>query len=548
VTALGGETPRKRVILVVLLAAAVGPYLVGLGDSSLWDANESFYAETARTMVETGDYVNPTFNGKPRFNKPVLPYWIVVVSYHIFGVSEWAERLPIALGGLVLVATAFALGKLLGGVDAGLLAAIVLATAPRVLMFSRRIIIDVHLAMFAGLTLLCFALAETYPDKRRRYLTFMYVAAGLGVLTKGPVAIVVPGIVFLLHLALERRLADVRTMRLPVGALIGAAIVLPWYVLVYQQHGWQYIESFVLQENILRYTQTIGGDGRGPLFYLPVMLDFLFPWSLLIPLALWAGTRRTINGKPTARLLVLWIAVFVGFFSLSNTKQDLYILPIVPALAALIGGLLAGDLRLPKASQAARRVVLATGLMLFVLSVALLGVVVVPGRYPLSGLGTATVALGGCGLTAAGLAATQRQFAAVTALGVGFAVISWSFVSVTLPDFERYKPVRPLAAIIESRASPSAVIGSYRLPVPSMVFYLQRPILELHDPVEVARAFASDEDVYFVMPEADYRAIRESLAGRTYVVDSHRWLDARLSNLLNDTAFPEIVLVSNRDR
>ena len=267
-------TPRQGVLLVIL-ATVIIPYFVGLGHSSLWDANEAFYAETPREMLESGDYINPSFNFQPRFNKPVLPYWIVTAFYHVFDVSERTERLPIALGALVLVATAFGLGRLLGSLEAGLLAAIVLATAPQFLMVARRIIIDVHVAMFAGLTLLFFALADASPDRKRRYLVLMYLSAGLGTLTKGPVAVVVPGLVFLTYLTLERRLADVRRMMVPAGVIIVAVVVLPWYVLVYQQHGWVPITSFVVGENLLRYTQTVGGGGRGPFFYLPVMLGFL---------------------------------------------------------------------------------------------------------------------------------------------------------------------------------------------------------------------------------------------------------------------------------
>src|SRR5215217_6029316 len=100
-------TERNNLILVVLLTAAILPYWIGIGDSTLWDANEAFYAETPRVMIETGDYVSPSFNASPRFNKPPLTYWIVAISYKIFGVSEWSERLPIVLATMGLIAAAF---------------------------------------------------------------------------------------------------------------------------------------------------------------------------------------------------------------------------------------------------------------------------------------------------------------------------------------------------------------------------------------------------------------------------------------------------------
>ena len=160
----------RHILLGLLLVAAAIPYLVNLGVSSIWDANEAFYAQTPREMMEAGDYVTPSFNFQLRMNKPVLSYWNVAASYHLFGVSEWSERLPIALGGLAIVAIALGLGALLGGTTAGLMSAIVIATSPRLMLLARRIIIDVHITMWMGLVLLFFALSETQPVRRRLYL------------------------------------------------------------------------------------------------------------------------------------------------------------------------------------------------------------------------------------------------------------------------------------------------------------------------------------------------------------------------------------------
>ena len=330
----------KHTLLAALLLAAVVPYFLNLGVSSIWDANEAFYAQTPREMIETGDYVTPSFNFQLRMNKPVLSYWNVAVSYRLFGVSEWSERLPIALGALVIIGTAFGLGRLLSGTFGGLLAALVLATSPRLLLLARRIIIDIHITMWMGLVLLCFALAETRPQRRRLYLCLMYVAAGFGVLTKGPVAVFLPAVAFFIYLASQKRLGDLRHMLLPTGAAISLAIVVPWYYLLYREHGWEYIGSFIFGENLGRYAEAVGEQSRGLLFYIPVMLADLFPWSFMIPLALWWAIRYHRRDR-VARLLVVWIAVVVVFFSLSGTKEDLYILPIVTAEAALIGAMLA---------------------------------------------------------------------------------------------------------------------------------------------------------------------------------------------------------------
>ncbi|MBP8274689.1 MAG: glycosyltransferase family 39 protein, partial [Acidobacteria bacterium] len=134
----------------LLLASAILLF-VDVGASTIWDANEAFYVETPRQMVLTGDYVNPSFNGAPRFNKPVLNYWIVAGFYNVLGVSVTSERLAIAVGALMLVFATFVIGRTLGGTNAGVAAALVLASAPRVMLWSRRIFIDIYFASFLAL-------------------------------------------------------------------------------------------------------------------------------------------------------------------------------------------------------------------------------------------------------------------------------------------------------------------------------------------------------------------------------------------------------------
>src|SRR5581483_5296247 len=174
-----GPFNRRQLLLVALLCLAVIPYFTRLGASSLWDANEAFYTETPRAMIESGDLVNPRFNGQPRFNKPPLSYWVVAAFYKVMGVSAASERLAIALGAIIMIAIAFALGRLIYTSEAGLYAALALAIAPRIM-------IDVYMARWMAAALLFFALAETRPRQRTRYLILMYVAIGLGVMTKGP--------------------------------------------------------------------------------------------------------------------------------------------------------------------------------------------------------------------------------------------------------------------------------------------------------------------------------------------------------------------------
>lgn len=536
----------RHTLLAALLAAAVIPYFLNLGVSSIWDANEAFYAQTPREMMEAGDYVTPSFNFQLRMNKPVLSYWMVAASYHLFGISEWSERLPIAIGALVIIGTAFGLARLLGGTTAGLFAALVLATSPRLMLLARRIIIDIHITMWTGLVLLFFALAETRPVRRRLYLCLMYAAAGFGVLTKGPVAVFLPALVFFIYLASQKRLGDLRHMMLPAGALISLAIAVPWYYLLHREYGWEYIGSFIFGENLGRYAEAIGEQSRGLLFYIPVMLADLFPWSLMIPLALWWAIRDERHHR-VARLLVVWIGAIVIFFSFSGTKEDLYILPIVSAEAALIGAMLA---KAVEGSSGARPVAWgagATTVLLLLTGSVLLWVFAIADRYALAGaaLVGATALVGGIGALV--LLFRRRMFAPVVTLAASLIVMVWCIVLYTLPDFERYKPVRPFADIIRSRASLGAIVGSYKFSLPSMVFYLDRPVMEVVLPDHLRAVFYSTSDVYFIMAEDEYTRIKDRLPVETYVLARRQMFDLRPKNFLDGSELPQFVLVSNRD-
>ena len=158
---------------------------------------------------------------------------------------------------------------------------------------------------------------------------------------KGPVAVFLPAVVFFIYLASQKRLGDLRHMMLPTGALISLAIVVPWYYFLYREHGWEYIGAFIFGENLERYAEAVGEQSRGMLFYLPVMLADLFPVVAADSgRALVGGSRRACR-IASRGCSSIWIAAIVVFFSLSGTKEDLYILPIVPAEAALIGAMLA---------------------------------------------------------------------------------------------------------------------------------------------------------------------------------------------------------------
>jgi 4-amino-4-deoxy-L-arabinose transferase-like glycosyltransferase len=335
-------------------------------------------------------------------------------------------------------------------------------------------------------------------------------------------------------------------MMIPAGAVISLAIVTPWYYLLYREHGFEYIRAFVIGENLGRYAETVGEQSRGTFFYLPVMMADLFPWTLLLPLALWWGFREAAR-SPVARLLLIWIAVIVVFFSMSSTKEDLYILPIVPAAGALIGALLAKAIDGAPIAVPVRWFTMAGAVVLLVTGAATIWLFAVARRYSLDGANiVGAVAVIG-GLAALAAAFGRDLFAASAAMASSLVVICWCIVLCCLPAFERYKPVRPFAEIIRSRASVGAIVGSYKFALPSMVYYLHRPIMEVVIPEHLRAVFYSNSDVYFVMPEKEYEIVRERLPVQTYVLARRQLFDLKPINFIEGSELPQFVLISNRE-
>jgi 4-amino-4-deoxy-L-arabinose transferase-like glycosyltransferase len=557
----------RRILLVALLVAAVLPYFVNLDATSIIDANEAFYAETPREMIESGDFISPAFNYEPRLNKPPLSYWVVAAFYRVFGVSLGAARLPIALGAVVILATVFLLGRLAFSTDAGLLAALTLAATPRMLLFSRRIIIDMYTAMFVGLALLCFALAEARPARRRRWLLAMYVATALGVLTKGPVAVAMPALVFTAYLALSGRLRTVTTLMLPAGALIIAAIVVPYYVALYGRQGWGAISSFLLQENLARYAGGVGAPDRGPFFYLPVVFaDLYFPWSLLLPAAfalvpwrsmlsgrgwsrIWGGpdTAEPVSADRLRLLLGLWIVLIVAFFSMSKGQQDLYVLPFVVAGGPLVGGLADGWIRGAWSSRLSGFTTASAAVLGGV--IVLLGAAAawIAGRAgsPVSIAGAAAAGLVLAAGGIAGLVALARgaRAAALASIAAALVLGLWVVVLWSLPGFERYKPVPQLAQAIEATGRPQAPVATYSVATPSLVFYLRRHVTQLFDEAQLRAFLAANADGLCVMRAEDYDAVRIRLPAPTRVLVSVPRLDAKLTDFVRRSPVPALVLI-----
>jgi len=450
----------------------------------------------------------------------------------------------IAAAALVTILATLVIGGAIGGRATGLLAAVVLATAPRFVFFSRRILIDVLVTMFMTAALACFVAAERYPERRRTMLLLMYLAIGGGVLTKGPVALVLPLLAFGAWLLMERRLGDIRRMMILPGAVIVLVVVVPWYSAVYSQHGWDYIRQFFVGENLDRFSAPFT-TARSVFFFIPVLLaDILVPWAplLVVPLlTAWQREPDAAESGAVRRVVWCWVVVIVAAFSFSASKEDLYILPAIPAAAALIAD---GLVRTAwgEANRGIGWVLVAISFVCLVLSGAILEWFTT-GYYAVAGAATLSVllALTG-GLAIASL--WRRQFvAAVLTLACGFILFNYVFVARALPDLERLKPVRPLADVINQRGGPAAELAFFNMDLPSFVYYTKRPVVKIGDIDSAARFLLERDDAWLVTSTPEWNSLRGRVADACVAAERPLFA-AKASDILLRRPPPQVVLLT----
>ncbi|EAW38564.1 glycosyltransferase family 39 protein [Lyngbya sp. PCC 8106] len=368
----------KRLFLTAILPI-FGLGLIGwiaffwsLGKTGLVDETEPLFAEAARQMLITGDWITPYFNEVPRFDKPPLIYWLMVIAYQIVGVNEWGVRLPSAIAAFFL--TVFCFYILLFYVKNIKInpqnsptliqpkilfhplpwtGAAFIAFNPEMITWARIGVSDMLLNACIGSALFAFFRGYAEPQSIKSnqqsnprispwYLAF-YIFLALAVLTKGPIGCILPLFIigsFTLYLGNSQKV--LREIHPFLGSIIFFVIVLPWYILVTSKHGFTYLNAFFGYHNFQRFTQVVNHHAAPWYFYFIVVLIGFLPWSAYLPVAIFRThfwQRKYWQTRPRIKQLKLfsffWFGCIFLFFTISVTKLPSYILPLIPASALL---------------------------------------------------------------------------------------------------------------------------------------------------------------------------------------------------------------------
>jgi 4-amino-4-deoxy-L-arabinose transferase-like glycosyltransferase len=335
-------------------------FFQNLGTLSLMDKTEALFVEVARQMHERADWITPIWNGDYFFDYPVWGYWMVALSFRLFGVSEWAARLPAALAASAVVLAGFGLLWFCGAQESvsqengngqrwqrAWFGGALLALNPGWVGWGRSSVTDMFLSSAIALSLFGFFLSYSQSARlwsRRVGHLAMPLFAGVAVLAKGPVGLVLPGLVVVVFLLAQGQLlAVLRRLPLLPMTLIFLLVVTPWYALAAQAHGMAFLGGFFGFSNLQRFTSVLYRHAGPWHFYVPWVLLLLLPWSFHLPVALvrlryWRlhHWRRQPPSAQLAPFCLVWFLVVLLFFSSAATKLAGYILPLVPAGALLL--------------------------------------------------------------------------------------------------------------------------------------------------------------------------------------------------------------------
>ena len=335
----GLTDPRRGTLLALLLVFGL-LWFGTLEQRRLINPDEGRYAEIPREMVASGDWLTPRLNGFKYFEKPALQYWATATAFSAFGEHHWTARLwPALTGFLGVLFTAFATTRLFGR-QAGLLAGAILGGSLLWNVIGHINTLDMGVSAFLAGAVFALCLAQhegTPPRESRRWLDGAWALLALAVLSKGLIGLVLPAMVAVAYAVWQRDPGFILRIRPGRGLAILLAITAPWFVAVSLANP-EFARFFFIHEHFERFLTKTHGRYQPAWYFIPVLLAGMLPWLGGLLQGLAAGVRSEAGRRfQPRRFLLLWVVLVFAFFSVSGSKLASYILPIFPALAALIG-------------------------------------------------------------------------------------------------------------------------------------------------------------------------------------------------------------------
>jgi 4-amino-4-deoxy-L-arabinose transferase-like glycosyltransferase len=448
------------------------------GGFLLFDVDEAVFSEAAREMVETGDYITPTYNYEPRYDKPILIYWFMSIAYKLFGTTEFAARFTSGVFGTLLSLMTFFFVKDVKGLLPALLATLALLLNLEFFVYSHSAVTDMTLAFFITASIYAFYLGAHHGKKR--WFLWFWAASALAVLTKGAVGLLFPAVIAGGFILLSKRTELIRPLLRPSYIGLFLLISAPWFIVQFMVNGWEFFDAFIVKHHIKRYSGVISSHGGPFYYYVLVLLAGFFPWVAFLVPGIYRGLKERLERSSGLYLLcAFWVLFVFVFFSISRTKLPNYIFPLFPAAAILTG------LVLSEMVEGARRSKAAILTLLFIAGLFASALLAIPSlglemdiNYPpkffyvLAALFALSAALS--------IGALYRPFSAIMGLSAVSLVLIVFLRLYALPPANIYlqKTLFDYSRFARVNLPSNGVLATYEINKPSIAFYARRGVLK----------------------------------------------------------------------
>ena len=526
------DEARASALIAMGFAAMIGIaaflFFFHLGTYGLWEPDEARYAEIAREMLASRNFIVPHLNYVPYIEKPPLLYWLTTLAMSVLGVNEFAARFVNAFAALFgVAATCFFAAKTFGPRQ-GIVAGAVLATSAIYAVMAQVLTTDMLLT--AATTTTLYALFLHWRDGGR-WCWLAYLAMGLAVLTKGPVGVAIPIAVTMIFLWREGDLRGAigRFHAIP-GLIITAAIAAPWFIAItLREPG--FFDFYFIGEHIRRFFEANYSHGQPMYYYFPIIIGGFAPWTFIVPLIAW----RCVTPNPARRFCLIAGGTIFTLFSLSSAKLVPYILPAIPPLAIVIADGLVTAIDARKSSASRRFAALGPLLGIAAAATVIVAIHAAEFHAPYPALVRPALYAASAIMAAGGVACFVAFWLRHHMLGLA-AFIAIAAATLVTVSYGRLmaEPIRSYAQLARTieRLQPDARLVCYPRYVQSLPFYARRRVIIVGAKTELA--FGSEHDPgaanYFFIRRADLLRLWYDPRPTVFVVD--RFIIDQLGRLI----------------
>ena len=528
--------------LKILLTVFILSFLVRLGSSPLLEIDEAIYAEVAREAFVSGDYFSTYYNFETEFSKPPFQYWLLQIFYAIFGINEWAVRLPSFMAALGVLSLTYLFGKNIRSSDTGLWACLVLCANVGFYSMMRDARMDITLTFFITLSIYGF---YNYIYKGQNSIKgFLYVYIGMAgaTLTKGPIGIIFPVSIVFMFILLKRDWGSFKKLKPFHGLLLLITLITPWYIYMTHRYGFGFLEKNIIHENFKKFlVKGVYEPNPGGHFFLAhTFFWYFFPWWILwfYQQYYWLkekgsrdqGVKGSVEGKDTNLFLLLWFYIPFVFFSLSKFSLPNYLSVVIPA--ASLGAGIYIDSRKGKGiveylfslfSIPLLIIALVSSFLFFRESLdtfvyLLISGVVISTSYIL-------------------ISTLKKEFFITKAWMILLIMMIQLLVSLKFqPTFDTYKPAKPISEAIEKVSGKEFEIALYNTRFfQALVFYTNKELKWIGSEGSMLQFINSHGEVFVITGEKEYKHLPGDYKKRAEIIGRYPYFPvARINyNFLN---------------